>query len=318
MNGPTRPQPEDLARLRLLAGAGEELLHWLAAHCRLVRPPAGSILLAPDSEDRTLYCILAGSVTLKLRPADRDVLSRLEAGECFGEMSILEGTAPSAFAVAQGECILACVSGEVLWALIDRSHAVARNLLLILSARLRRDHRLILRGRERQRAFEAHARVDPLTGLYNRRWLDPMLERWVKRHRRSRSPLALLMIDADHFKAYNDRLGHLAGDAALRSLAATVRDRLRPMDAAARFGGEEFVVLLPDTDREGAHCAAERLRATIAAAVPQLDGRPLEPLTVSIGLAVLGERQGARGLLAAADRALYRAKRGGRNRVADS
>ncbi len=312
MAEPTPATLQHLAELRLLEGTSEDVRRWLAGQCGVERHPAGRVLLSPGAHNATLYCILTGRVRLKLQPGDREILASLGPGDCFGEMSIIEGTAPSAFAIAHSECTLATLSGEVLWALIDRSHTVARNLLLVLSSRLRGDHRLIRTGRERQRAFAAHAQVDPLTGLYNRRWLDPMLGRMVARHRRSGVPLALLMLDADHFKAYNDRFGHLAGDRALTALAGIVQANLRPGDAAARFGGEEFVVLLPGSNRQGARGAAERLRAAVAGTSL---GGGLAALTVSIGVAALGPRGGPRALLAAADKALYRAKRAGRNRV---
>jgi two-component system cell cycle response regulator len=128
--------------------------------------------------------------------------------------------------------------------------------------------------------------------------------------------LAVLMVDVDHFKSVNDRFGHAAGDRALRVVAETLRGNTRVFDSIARYGGEEFVVLMPGTGPDAAVAAAERLRASVAAAAFDTpDGSPVH-LTVSVGVACSPEHPASPdALLAAADQALYDAKRGGRNRV---
>jgi diguanylate cyclase (GGDEF)-like protein len=163
------------------------------------------------------------------------------------------------------------------------------------------------------------ARSDPLTGLTNRRGFFEagMIE--LARSRRSGQRLALLMLDADRFKAINDKYGHAAGDAVLRELAGIMRETLRETDVIGRLGGEEFAVLLPATDRDGAGLVAERLRKNIATALILFDCQPIE-LTVSIGVADIPvEPQASPGLIetamARADDAMYRAKESGRNRV---
>ena len=159
--------------------------------------------------------------------------------------------------------------------------------------------------------------IDPLTSLYNRRYL--------MRHLRSLmdqdpSPhMSLMLIDVDYFKSVNDKHGHAAGDRALRAVAETLRDNIRAFDTLARYGGEEFVVIMPGAGRDQAALAAERLRHAVAEmATPLFDpagGGGLR-LTVSIGVGVSGlDADSADGLLAAADSALYAAKRNGRNRV---
>ncbi len=162
------------------------------------------------------------------------------------------------------------------------------------------------------------ASLDGLTGLANRRSLDENLSQEWKRARRLRTPLALIMMDVDWFKQFNDRYGHRAGDDCLRSAAAVLRERSRRAeDHVGRFGGEEFVVLLPHTDLAGAQHMAEEIREAIyALKIPQQDS-PWEFITVSLGCAAITPtRDGTESeLMSLADAALYEAKRAGRNCV---
>jgi diguanylate cyclase (GGDEF)-like protein len=155
--------------------------------------------------------------------------------------------------------------------------------------------------------------IDSLTGLHNRRFLERRLAYEVERARRYQRELALLVVDIDHFKRVNDTYGHSAGDAVLRTVAGALRDVCRRQDLIARYGGEEFVVVAPETDALGARAVAERLRASVHA--QQFTEGPEWPLTVSIGVAILGDRSDPNALFRAADAALYQAKRGGRDRA---
>ena len=160
------------------------------------------------------------------------------------------------------------------------------------------------------------AAQDDLTGLANRRAIIAALERDVARAVRTGEPLALMMVDVDHFKRVNDRWGHQAGDAVLRSVAAVLGQRVRAQDIVGRYGGEEFLLLLPDTTRDGAHQLALHLCAAVQVA-PCAWGNEAIPVTVSIGVFAGSLERGAHGgqLLQAADSALYRAKAAGRNCV---
>jgi diguanylate cyclase (GGDEF)-like protein/PAS domain S-box-containing protein len=171
---------------------------------------------------------------------------------------------------------------------------------------------------DRREASEALRRAfscDHLTGLANRRALYEAAELELQRWRRAPRPLSVLMVDADHFKAINDRHGHAAGDAVLRQLAAALSACFRAVDVVARLGGEEFVVLLPGTSPEGAQTVAARLCDHVASQVVQV-GEQAVRCTVSVGVAVMDETlDGVDALLARADQALYAAKAQGRNRV---
>lgn len=162
--------------------------------------------------------------------------------------------------------------------------------------------------------LKALAASDPLTGAYNRRQGDELIRLELGRRARDGRPFAVLMLDIDDFKAVNDQFGHPAGDAVLCALVKTCRSTLRSIDMVVRWGGEEFLLLLPDTGAKAATYAAERVRAALAATAIALPGPGSIHFTVSIGIAlptsnILSE------LIGQADAALYAAKRAGRNRV---
>jgi diguanylate cyclase (GGDEF)-like protein len=164
---------------------------------------------------------------------------------------------------------------------------------------------------------ERQAVTDELTGLANLRAFHSILEREIERSRRFNAPLALVMLDLDHFKQINDEHGHQQGDEVLALVADVLRDFSRDIDAPARYGGEELAVILPQTDSEGAAQLAERMREAVERLeVPRVDGGGSLRLHASFGVAAVPESAVDRdGLIAAADAALYRAKRAGRNRV---
>lgn len=168
--------------------------------------------------------------------------------------------------------------------------------------------------------LELYARQDYLTGLYNRRYLDERLAREIARARREGETLAVCMVDVDYFKAYNDRLGHLAGDDCLRAVAQALAEQVtRPGDLVSRYGGEEFVVVLAATDESGARLVADRIRAAVEALGLPHPEAPLGVVTVSAGAVACrpaAELPDVASLLRSADQALYAAKRAGRNRVA--
>ncbi|MHC8298765.1 GGDEF domain-containing protein [Pseudomonas sp. ZS1P83] len=165
------------------------------------------------------------------------------------------------------------------------------------------------------RAATQSALRDPLTDTGNRIAMDQTLQREIEMARRHLQPLSLLMLDIDHFKRINDNHGHSAGDHVLKAVAASIKSQLRNVDMVFRFGGEEFLILLSNTNREAAALVGERLRFAAQAEEYAADGHLVE-LTVSLGCSTLLPGESADSLLRRADSALYVAKREGRNRLA--
>ncbi|RZS56933.1 GGDEF domain-containing protein [Sphaerotilus mobilis] len=197
-------------------------------------------------------------------------------------------------------------SGPLL-VVIALSHAMYV-LLLWAVVKLRDSHADASASAERMRTLAA---TDVLTGLPNRRSMLDTLHSTLDSSRRADLPLAIVLVDADHFKAVNDRHGHAVGDAVLIHLGALMRTHLRSSDTLARWGGEEFLICAPGTPQEAAREIAERVREAVASS-PTPHG---EPLTVSLGVAVCRDHDDVDSLLLRADRALYTAKSAGRDRV---
>ena len=172
-------------------------------------------------------------------------------------------------------------------------------------------------GREQRRARDAAIRmstIDALTGLYNRSFFFSALEREIARGDRSGRAFCLVMLDLDDLKSVNDRFGHVAGDQVLRNVSDIIRGGVRKIDVAARYGGDEFVALLPETDPTGGWVLAEKIRLMVSEqGMPGVDPAP----TVSVGVVSYpADGRSADALLVSADRAMYASKRGGKNRVA--
>ncbi|MFS2123890.1 GGDEF domain-containing protein [Pseudomonas sp. Pseusp97] len=202
-------------------------------------------------------------------------------------------------------CGIGLVLSFILW------HGHVRNLR---QREFLRQQRLELEEKNRQ--LEYLAGHDPLTGLFNRRQFDQMVGMELSRAARQPAPISLLMVDLDHFKFINDRYGHPLGDEVIRHTASLLRNYTRTGDSVARLGGEEFLLLLPETSQPQARVIAEKVRRLLEETpLPMKDG--LLYLTASFGIACLeaGVPGTYEGLYAAADKALYKAKASGRNRV---
>jgi diguanylate cyclase (GGDEF)-like protein len=192
---------------------------------------------------------------------------------------------------------------------------LAYNARRLVNRQLAHQEAAIQERFERERLYLQSIR-DGLTGLFNRRYLDETLPREINRAERGKQPLGVLMFDIDHFKKYNDTYGHDAGDLVLKSLAYAVLSNIRESDIACRYGGEEFVIILPDSPLEAIKRRAESLLKKIAEMDLQHDGKELGKITISIGVAAYPQHGGTHdALIKSADEAAYQAKENGRNRM---
>ncbi len=286
------------------------------ADCPVYALAPGDVLIEPEQENNAVFIVLEGGLSVKLRGREAFEVTLLGPGECVGEISMVDGQRPSARVEAADRARVLVLGHAAMWALLNRSHGIAFNLLGILSGRMRDHNRALETTRERSLEFEHAASVDVLTGLHNRRWLDESFARMVRRCQTDGRPVALIMADIDRFKRFNDTWGHLAGDAVLRHVSRQMGVHLRPTDMIARYGGEEFAALLPDTAPGEAAAIAERLRNGIEWSSLTLgESGETVRVTISIGLAQALAGETLEEFMARADGALYRAKENGRNRV---
>jgi diguanylate cyclase (GGDEF)-like protein len=276
---------------------------WPAALCMM----AASFALAVRSLESSRLCVtaailLVGASALARTTSDPAFISGRDIYPVPGTLALIwalvgmvAGTAAVFVAAALHDDLVWQIAGTVTVGIVALGTLVRR-------WRNAYDHRLRLFDRANR-----ESRTDALTGLSNRRGIEERLNDEVARAIRFGHPLAVLMIDLDDFKSINDRYGHAAGDDILRSTAVAIDNSVRSIDIAGRYGGEEFLVVLPETDASGAEVVAERIRAS----VERLGA------TVSIGLSpIRAEDSSASILVGRADEALYEAKRTGKNRIA--
>lgn len=275
---------------------------------------AGEKLLQPDMPSHHLHLILEGKLSVYLVAQEALEYTTLLAGECAGEISLVDGKHPSALVVAAEPTRILSIPHDTVWSLADHSHEIARNLLEIIAGRMRNDNIALIATQNRKTQFEHQAYVDALTGIYNRHWMDSAFPRALHRCTFDKQSFAVMLVDIDHFKRVNDTHGHLIGDLALKIVARCMAENLRPHDLLARYGGEEFAVLLPDASLEEARTIAERLRAMIADTEICCDDISFR-VTISIGITPNQHEGTLENLIREADHALYRAKELGRNRI---
>jgi diguanylate cyclase (GGDEF)-like protein len=304
--------------LQLFRGADSLRIAPLLKGCPIVQVEQGEVVA--DPQRARLYIVLRGALSvaadMSTGLSDGTTISKVLPGESVGEQAVLDDEANQATITALEQSELLVIEAELAWELIDAANGVARNLLRMLSFRIRAANAQLRRRQKLGEFYRQLSMVDGLTGLYNRAWLNDFLPQLIASAQATGQPLSLIMLDIDHFKKFNDSHGHLQGDEALRTAAKVLTGALRPSDFAVRYGGEEMMVVLPDTNVQVAEAVAIRLCQRMREAVVFSDMRqPLPHITSSFGVAALDPAQDESALIAAADAALYRAKEAGRNRV---
>lgn len=306
----------EFSQLELFKNVQFEKLAGFLLRCSVKSFEKGEKLLDPESTKRAVYIIIEGSIEVLMKSESGGCFTQtITRGHCVGEMSIFDSYPPSATITAKETCRVLVIPADTTLAMLRASHELCLNFLQVLSHRLRTDNRIVCDEQYHIRCIEENAKIDPMTGLHNRRWLEEMYTREMNRSNRGNFKLTAFMIDIDHFKQVNDTYGHLAGDRILIAVAQSLVRSLRPSDMPVRFGGEEFSVFLPGTTEENAKVIAERIRRNVENMSITLHDESIIQVTVSIGFAERIENDTVASLIDRADKALYHAKENGRNRI---
>jgi len=307
-----------LQALELFRGVRPEDVQDMLQRCDRRDLAAGELLLSPGEKNEHVFIVLSGGLNVHVGSPSAPVLVTMEVGACVGEMSIIEDRDPSAYVVGAEDTHLLVIHQSILWEMVDASHDFAKNLLVVLSERVRSHNKVIAESYGELRKFERHATTDALTGLGNRHSMEESFPREIGRCVKDEEPVSLIMIDVDNFKDFNDKFGHIAGDRALAAVSRILRKQFRPRDVLVRYGGDEFAVLLPQVGEDTAMTIADRVRALVSGTTGDgSDSLITIPVRISMGVAEMHPDSSLDNLIRAADAALYRAKHAGRDKVSN-
>ena len=305
-----------LHSLELFKGVDPEDIQVLLQQCDRRDLAAGELLLSPGAKNEHVFVVLSGGLNVHVGAPETPIIASMEPGACVGEMSIIEDRDPSAFVIGAEDTHLLVIHQSILWNMVDASHEFAKNLLVVLSERVRSHNRVIADNYGELRKFERHATTDALTSLANRHAMEEIFPKEIARCIEMERPVAMMMIDVDNFKQFNDMFGHIAGDRALSAVSKVLRAQFRPRDLLVRYGGDEFAVLLPDVDTEQAVVIGERVRQSVSGTTGDGSDSLIQiPIKISMGVAELQPQGTLESLIRDADKALYRAKNMGRDTV---
>jgi len=282
----------------------------------LQRLSINELLLTPQASNSLLFILVSGQVSVHLEDSESPPITFINRGETIGELSVFDGGSPSAYVKAVCPSVVLCIDRILLCEMMEGFPQLANNLIKLLSWRVRRGNKAVKVSQHLQRESKQDVNIDQLTQLYNRNWLENFYLKFKENQSKSLNlTLAMLLVDIDYFKQFNDNFGHHVGDSALCAIAKGIKTCIRSGDVAARIGGEEFALMFPGAQLAEAQQVAERVRQYIEKMHIYHNDQAFPNLTVSIGIAMMGEGDDFVDLFSSADAALYRAKSTGRNRI---
>jgi diguanylate cyclase (GGDEF)-like protein len=309
---------EELNSIHLFKSVSIESIRGLLHFCKACNLQAEEVLITPGKTNCNVYFILQGQLRIHLCTLSSKPVALLQPGDSVGEMSVIDHQPTSAYVVADSPCKLMVMNEEILWSLVQSSHAAACNLLFILTNKLRATDLVFSNLMEAERLYMQNGFVDALTGVYSRYWVDNMIKRLIMRTSNNGYPLSVLLFDIDSFAEFNKCHGMAYGDHVLNYIAQGISFNLRPSELIARYGEDEFIVLLPEVDMEKARKIAERLVESIMKGVPVMpDGQSVPCPTISCGIASVQPDETEETLFAAMKAALDRARLMGGNCISE-
>ncbi len=306
-----------LKNVPLFSGVAYEHLDRHLANARQFTLAPGQVLMSPGETHDKVIVILSGRLRAHSGTLHSEPIAMFGAGESLGEISILDDQKSYAYMVADNESTLLSIDFSAIWGLINDSHQAAINLLNVLALRNPYSEENYAEA-ERHLGYVGLNLVDELTGLYNSKWMYQIFGRQIERCSANHSLATMIMLSIDHFKLYNDMHGGLGGDQALRAVAQTILNCLRPNDQAARLHGKTFVIFLPNTPLKESRKAAERLLLQIRKAhIVTPNGDALPGVTVSIGMIEVNENVSLDQAIERSIEAVQRARDAGRDRISE-
>jgi len=259
-------------------------LESLLNDCPSLKLREGAVLIEPGQANHVLYLLLVGSLHVYESEPKGEPLAVIQKGECVGLMSLMDQQPCHVHIVAKQACRLLVIDEERFLALVNTSNAIARNVLSMVMHYLRGKNTGAPERGRLQRRMEQNSNIDPVTGLYNQRWLDGVLERQIMRAATDRKSLSVLAIAIDGFVEFKKEFGDELADHASAVVGQAIAANVRPTDMLARHDSGHFIVVLPETDIPGAAVAAMRIQVAVAETAIEIPGAcRLPPLNVITG-----------------------------------
>ena len=299
---------EDFEGLLLFRGVDLSSARGLLEECSIRDLRAGEVLIHAGQPDQLLYLVVSGRLRVHLE-LDQDPVGQLKVGEVAGEVSLISGELTSVCVVADENSRVLVLDEETMWSLFDAS-PLASHLLFLIAKRLFGADQVLSKSGQLKSELDRYAVTDALTGFHNQRWLRQMLPRQMERSKHSGSPFCLMLFRLDSSKEHLKTFGQAGLDRVLYAVSRKLRDSMRPGGNIVRYEGDDFMVLLPDTDGLAANKVGGRLcRSMTQIQMPgTAGGKPFPGITMSYGVAELGEDTTFSSMISEVERDLHEAR----------